>query len=122
METLRLCRQCEKPLKGRSDQKFCDDYCRNAFNNRQNADANNYVRNINNTLRRNRRILEGGLREGEEMAKVPRQKLLSAGFDFGFHTHTYQNKKGQLYTFVYEYGLLPLDESWCLIVKRKPRD
>ncbi len=121
MET-RSCRQCEKPLKGRSDQKFCDDYCRNAFNNRQNADANNYVRNVNNTLRRNRRILESVIKEGEEMAKVPRQKLLAAGFDFSFHTHTYQNKKGQQYSFVYEFGWLPLEEGWCLIVKRTPKE
>lgn len=29
---LRLCKQCEKPLLGRSDQKFCNDSCRNSFN------------------------------------------------------------------------------------------
>ncbi len=28
----RLCKQCEKPLLGRSDQKFCNDSCRNNFN------------------------------------------------------------------------------------------
>lgn len=118
----RLCRQCEKPLKGRADQKFCDDYCRNAFNNRQNADANNHVRNVNNALRRNRRILEGVIREGEELATVPRQKLVAAGFDFTFHTHIYQNKKGQQYNFVYEYGWLSLDEGMCLVVRRNPKE
>lgn len=29
---LRLCKQCEKPLLGRSDPKFCNDSCRNNFN------------------------------------------------------------------------------------------
>ncbi|RYD52759.1 MAG: hypothetical protein EOP52_01020 [Sphingobacteriales bacterium] len=118
----RLCKECEKPLKGRADQKFCDDYCRNAYNNRQNADANNLVRNINNMLRRNRRILEGCIKAGEEMGKVQRQKLLQAGFDFTYHTHIYTNKKGQQYAFVYEYGWLALDEGWCLVVKRSAKD
>ena len=51
------CLQCGDKISGRSDKKFCSDYCRNAFNNDQNRDVNNYVRNINNILRKNRRIL-----------------------------------------------------------------
>jgi predicted nucleic acid-binding Zn ribbon protein len=114
----RLCLECAKPLKGRSDQKFCDDYCRNAYNNRQNADANNYVRNVNNALRRNRRLLEGAIKVGEEMGRVQKQKLAEQGFDFTFHTHSYVNKKSQTYWFTYEYGWLELDEGWLLVVRR----
>src|SRR3954465_593299 len=95
----RHCLECEKVLRGRLDKKFCDDYCRNAFNNRQNADTNNYVRNINNALRKNRRILEGIIKPDEELAKCPRQKLADLGFDFRYHTHQYLNKKGQAYQF-----------------------
>jgi hypothetical protein len=29
----KTCLFCEKPVKGRSDKKFCDDYCRAAYNN-----------------------------------------------------------------------------------------
>jgi len=53
----RKCQECAQLLKGRKDQKFCSDYCRNTFNNRLNEDATNYVRRINNILRKNRRIL-----------------------------------------------------------------
>ncbi len=28
------CLTCRKPIKGRSDKKFCDSACRNTFNNR----------------------------------------------------------------------------------------
>ncbi len=114
----RHCAQCSKPLRGRADQKFCDDYCRNAFNNRNNADANNYVRRVNNALRKNRRLLEASIKPGEDMGKVPRRKLADAGFDFSFHTNNYTNKKGQVYQFCYEYGWLPLDGDWVLVVRR----
>lgn len=116
------CAECSKPLKGRADKKFCDDYCRNAYNNRQNADQNNYVRNINAILRRNRRLLEGVIKPDEELGKCPRQALAAQGFDFQYHTHQYTNKKGQVYHFVYEYGYLPLEGDWLLIVHRQEKE
>ena len=54
----KTCLQCGKTLRGRADKKFCDDYCRNNYNNQLKANTNNYVRNINNALGKNRRILE----------------------------------------------------------------
>lgn len=120
METdQRTCAACSKPLKGRLDKKFCDDYCRNNYNNKQNSDHNNLVRNINNVLRKNRRLLEEMIKPGEDMAKCPRQKLAETGFDFRYHTHHYTNKKGQVYSFLYDYGYLPLEGDWLLIVRRK---
>lgn len=114
-----LCLACGKPLKGRLDKKFCGDYCRNNFNNRQNSDQNNFVRNINNILRKNRRLLERFIPEGEETKKVPREKLFQAGFNFKYFTHQYLNSKGQAYFFNYEFGYLVLDSDWLLLVKRK---
>ena len=54
----RTCIECGRSFQGRSDKKFCTDACRNHFNNKQNADQMNYIRSVNNTLRKNRRILE----------------------------------------------------------------
>ena len=82
----KTCMLCEKPLKGRSDKKFCDDYCRAAYNNELKSAANNYIRNVNNALGKNRRILESLLTEGEQMAKVNRDKLLQLGFQFKYIT------------------------------------
>lgn len=112
------CRQCSKPLKGRSDKKFCDDYCRAAYNNELKGAANNFVRNVNNALGKNRRILEAIVPAGETMAKATREKLLQAGFQFRYLTHTYKNKKGNVYFYCYEYGYLPLENDWFLVVKR----
>jgi hypothetical protein len=116
---VRSCLTCGKTIRGRSDKKFCDDYCRNNYNNQLKADDNNYVRNINNALRKNRRILLDLLPEGDELVKTTREKLVTAGFRFKYFTHTYTNKKGSTYHFCYDYGYLPLDGDIFLIVKRK---
>lgn len=117
--TARNCLSCGKALRGRSDKKFCDDYCRNNYNNQLKADDNNYVRNVNNALRKNRRILLESLPSGQELTKVTRDKLVEAGFRFKYFTHTYTNKKGNTYFFCYEYGYLPLEGDLLLVVKRK---
>jgi hypothetical protein len=114
----KTCLLCEKPLKGRSDKKFCDDYCRAAYNNELKSPINNQIRNINNALGKNRRILDG-LLGTEEMAKTTKEKLLQKGFLFKYFTHQYLNKKGQTYFFVYDMGYLPLENDWYLVVKRK---
>jgi len=119
--TSRICLACGKNIKGRSDKKYCDDYCRNVYNNDLTAASNNYVRNINNALRRNRRILADCLKENEEMAKTTRDKLVHKGLQWQYHTHTYTNKKGNVYVFCYDYGYLPLENDWYLIVKNNQR-
>lgn len=113
------CLNCNKPLKGRTDKKFCDDYCRNSYNNELKASKNNLVRNINNALGKNRRILESFFNGEEEIAKTHKDKLLEKGFLFKYMTHTYANKKGNVYYFCYDLGYMPLDNDWYLLVKRK---
>jgi len=114
----KTCGACGKALHGRADKKFCNDYCRNAYNNSLKSASSAVVRNINNALLKNRRILESALGT-EEMLKLPKAKLLQQGFQFTFITHTYTNKKGNTYFFCYEYGYLPLEHDWYLLVKRK---
>lgn len=113
------CLACNKILKGRIDKKFCDDYCRNLFNNQQKADSTNYTRNIINVLRKNKRILSGFLGE-DDMVKMSKDRLLSQGFHFKYHTHTYENKKGAVYVYCFEVGYLPLENDWMLLVRRGP--
>ncbi len=115
----RLCLNCKKPVKGRTDKKFCDDYCRNNYNNQLKSNTINLVRNINNALGKNRRILDSLFTEGEGMAKTNKNKLLQKGFQFKYLTHTYTNKKGDTYFFCYDIGYLPLESDWYLLVKRK---
>jgi hypothetical protein len=79
----------------------------------------NLVRNVNNALGKNRRILESLLAPGEEMTKTTKEKLLQRGFQFRYITHLYINKKGNTYFFCYDLGYLPLENDWYLLVRRK---
>jgi hypothetical protein len=111
------CLECESPFKGRVDKKFCSDQCRIAYNNRLNSDGNNYVRNVNNILRKNRRILIELNPEGKN--RVTREKLRSKGFDFNYYTSTYITKEGAQYFYCYEQGYLPIEKDQCLLVIKK---
>ncbi len=117
--TVKTCQSCDKPIQGRADKKFCDDYCRNNYNNQLNSDSNNYVRNVINILRKNRRILEELIPEKEELVKTSQDKLIQKGFQTQYHTHTYTNKKGDTYNFCFEYGYLMLEGNSVLVVRRK---
>ena len=113
----RTCTECGESFNGRVDKKFCSDLCRNAFNNKLNSDSTNYVRNITNILRKNRRIINELL--PEETAKVSQQKLMDKGFNFNYFTNITTTKTGKNYTFCYEFGYLPIEGNYYLLVKRK---
>ncbi|MGM0945288.1 MAG: hypothetical protein ACQEW9_08905 [Bacteroidota bacterium] len=115
----KLCLNCGEPIQGRIDKKFCDDQCRNNYNYQQYAASNNLIRRINHSLKKNRNILEAMIPEGEEMGKTTKERLLREGFQFKYQTHTYETKKGSIYHFCYDYGYLPLDGDWFLVVKGK---
>ena len=111
------CLECGEKIIGRSDKKFCNDACRNAYNNKQNKDSSNLMRNINNRLRKNYRILTEINTEGK--AKVTRAKLDGLGFDFEYFTNLKVYKNGSEYRFIYDYGYRLLDEDFILIVRKQ---
>lgn len=115
--TLGSCRACHKPLRGRTDKKFCGDYCRSAFNNQLKAATNNVMRNINNALRKNRKILE--ILSSAGTITISRDVLLKMGFQFKYFTYTDDSLQGITYYFCYEYGYTVLENSTYLIVKQK---
>lgn len=111
------CQECGQPLAGRVDKKFCSDMCRNSYNNRLNSDSYNLIRNVNNQLRKNRRILEELC--PDDKSKTTKQVLLGKGFDFNLITNIRPTLKGSIYHFVYDYGYLELDNDFYLIVRDK---
>ena len=114
----RACPQCGEIIYGRSDKKFCDDGCRNLHINKLNSDTTNYVRNVNNTLRKNRRILEQLV--AENATKIPWQALALGGFNFSYCTHVKTTKEGKTYYYCYEYGYERL-RGQCVLIKEEPQ-
>lgn len=113
----RKCIECGEDIIGRQDKRFCSDQCRSSHNNRLNSDVTNFIRNINNILRKNRRILAKLNPDGK--AKIHKDKLLEAGFKFSYFTNEYVTKSGNVYHFCYDQGYLPLDNDFYALVVRK---
>tara|TARA_B110001452_G_scaffold169273_1_gene141515 strand:- start:758 stop:1105 length:348 start_codon:yes stop_codon:yes gene_type:complete len=111
------CPECSDLIIGRTDKKFCSDGCRNSYNNRVNKDQKNLIRNINNRLRKNWRILES--LNPNQKTKTTRDKLISKGFDFNYFTSIYTTKSGTIYYFLYDQGYLPLENQYYALVKRE---
>ncbi len=113
----RHCETCKAPLTGRSDKRFCSDYCRNTKHNEENRDSSNYMRKVNNILRRNRRILARFNPKGKN--KVRGTTLMEEGFNFAYFTNVYETKKGTRYHFCYDQGYVKLEDGWYALVERE---
>ena len=112
------CLVCKEGFTGRIDKKFCSDECRVEYNNNLNRDLNNYMRNVNNIIRKNRRILNDFNPNGK--ARVSRKSLLDKGFKFNYMTSIYTTKAGKVYHFCYEQGILDIGGGYyTLVVKQE---
>ena len=111
------CLECNEKIVGREDKKFCSDGCRNAYNNKINKDSNNYMRNVNNKLCKNYRILSEANTEGK--SKITKTKLLSKGFDFDYFTNILNTNTGNTYYFVYDQGYRFLENDFYMLVKKE---
>jgi hypothetical protein len=116
----RNCAECRKVINGRSDKKFCDDGCRNNYNNRRNSDTDEALRIINSILRKNRNIMRNLLSQ-EEKITVPEKTMKIMGFNFEYFTHLYETRAGTVYRFCYEYGYLQIDKGLYMLVKRQSK-
>ena len=90
--------------------------CRNTFNNRLSAYKNNTIRNINNVLKKNRRILECLC--PAQKSRVRRKTM--QGFNFQYFTHLREKPAGTWY-FVYDIGYRELENDHILIIRNADR-
>jgi predicted nucleic acid-binding Zn ribbon protein len=113
--TNKICQECGKSITGRLDKKFCDDYCRNSFNNKVARKSEKWITEINRILRKNRSILKTLNPEG--LTSVKKEYLSLQSFNFNYFTHLYTTKEGNVYRFCYEYGYrLTENDAKVLIV------
>lgn len=113
-----LCLECGDKIIGRIDKKYCNDGCRNAYNNKHNRDSTNLMRNINRRLRMNYKILnELNFKEGK--TKAQQEFLEKQGYQMEYFTHFKTYKNGSEYRFIYNIGYKLLDDGWLLVVRNE---
>jgi hypothetical protein len=89
------------------------------YHNRVNSDSDEvtYIRNVNNALRKNRRILGQLNPYGKTRASL--DMLLSKGFNFNYFTSTQRTREGLVYYYCYDQGYRKIDQEIFLLVKKK---
>lgn len=108
------CLNCEKPIVGRADKKFCSSYCRSAYHYDRKGQQTNLVRRINYILKRNREILAKHNPSGK--ARVKKTSLAADGFNFNYFTNVYKTRKNHEYKFCYDQGYVEWDDGSCTLV------
>lgn len=123
--TERHCVNCGKPLLfGRSDRRFCNDGCRNAFNRRKASVEKQTLEHeevpfVLKTIRNNFRILQTYWQQEGPWVQVPKEYLLQDGFHFGYFTSLWWQEPGVLWLFCFELGLREVDQWYCEIKERE---
>lgn len=119
IDTIANCLNCQKPLKGRSDKKYCNESCRNEYFNKQKEIERKEIRKVDIALRKNRRILKE-LFDDNESEYVREKELEERGFKFRYHTHhhtTTSTKEKREYLFCYDYAYCEVKEGLYKIIK-----
>ena len=112
----RKCLECFEQLRGRADQKFCNDQCRSAYNNRQFIDSNHVIRSINRILKKNYLILSGLNPEGKATVQV--SDLQKKGYRFDYYTCSYATRNSRIYYFCYDLGYCELENTKVMLIRR----
>lgn len=120
METGRKCMECGELLHGRSDQKYCNDQCRNAHNNRLSGEINNFIRSVNRILKKNYVILCSLNPTGK--CTVTREELVKNDFNFNYFTSMTKTRKGRVVYFCYDQGhSMGTGDKYLLFRKKQPK-
>ncbi len=111
------CIVCQKSLVGREGKRFCSDACRIDHHNQLKRTGTQFVRLINDRLRRNHKILCEFNCEG--ITKTNRASLVIRGFDFNIVTMIESKSSGEKYFYIYDQGYCKYDKDHYLLVKKE---
>jgi hypothetical protein len=94
---------CDKYFKpgGRADKKFCNDGCRNAYNNSLKKKKVGQVEMINDILEKNHSILQELI--GSQSYKYVAERILrDKGFNARYFTHPFESAQKILFSVCYD--------------------
>lgn len=105
----RMCPVCEAPIKGRDDKIFCSPNCKSAHQYEHRKELDKTFITIDRQLKINRKVLKKYNQTG--MTSIRQSVLHEEGFNPKYFTHYWKNKKGDVYLFSYDFGILKLKEE-----------
>jgi hypothetical protein len=104
-ENQRRCQYCKSILKGRSDKKFCDISCKNAFHNPLNRNLQQKFKNDDRKLHNNYQVLYRFYEHSKGLEFIQLRPLLQEGFDPRFFVGTMRARDtGETVYIVYNYA------------------
>jgi len=109
-EILNKCLECNEIIEGRTDKKFCSQYCKSAYHYKKNLKKDKtHFQTVDKILKKNRQILKQYNKAGK--ATIIKAKLLNEGFNPKYFTNYWKAKNNNLYLFCYEYGFMEKTEN-----------
>lgn len=113
----RFCQHCAEKLYGRSDQKFCSDFCRNQFHNQHKRKENALFREVNRILKHNRNLLysfgEIGIKE------ISLLELKRQGFEPSYFTSCQKEATGRFRYWCYDM-IYSIEGDQNLVIEGQP--
>jgi predicted nucleic acid-binding Zn ribbon protein len=113
----RTCPNCNDPLKGRPDKKYCSPECRAADHYEKRKQNEKLFFQVDAKLKTNRRVLKKYNTNGKTILR--REVLHKEGFDPNYFTHFRKTVTGDVYFYCYDFGFLKMKETTPTEMKQK---
>ena len=95
------CKKYFKKTSGRKGKRFCNDGCRNAYNNAKKKKKSGQVEMINDILEKNHSILQELI--GNQSYKYVAERILrDKGFNSRYFTHPFESAQKILFSVCYD--------------------
>ena len=114
---IRRCVECNQPLWGRTDRKFCSNKCRNDHNSHKNSESKMMIRWVNRILKKNYSILAELKSEGIATALI--SKLKMKGFRFDHFTCADMTQDNQISYFCYDQAYRTKENRIVILLSNK---
>lgn len=120
---MKTCLHCKDSFRGRSDKKFCNDYCRNAYNNQQKAMAFVHQRVTHQRLQRNYLLLSRYLSDTNTgPVCINKERLINDGFIWRYCTESRPLKNKNLLYGCYDIHYFSINERSLILLKENEGD
>lgn len=102
-----ICQYCGKPIKGRSDKRFCNDDCRNHYNRHERQEKTKphpNTQEIFRIIRKNYILLKALAKPDALSTNYYDETITELGINQNFCTSAHLDADGKLWRYCFDYG------------------